>query len=180
MSTPESATEPTQQQIFDVMQGVVYRSEAFLSHAEKTLRIELSAYWNKRLDELLDDIRAFMDPDAMPPADARLLAMANAHLHERLSLQRRIGQWQDKTFGSAQTLEGLGHKLEDEIGELLTAETDDQVMAECADVLHLLFGIAHRKGFDLLSACEAKFAINQTRNWGTPDERGTISHVDEP
>ena len=124
-------------------------------------------------------IRAFLDPEALPPADARLLAQANAHLHERLSIQRRIGQWQDKTFGEAQTLEGLGHKLEDEVGELLTAMTDDQVMNEAADVLHLLFGIAHRKGFDLLAACEAKFAINQTRTWGDPDERGTISHVGE-
>ena len=62
---------------------------------------------------------------------------------------------------------------------MLLADKTEDVIDESADMLHCLFGLAELMKFDLLDATERKFAVNRSRKWGNPDERGVISHVDK-
>ena len=92
------------------------------------------------------------------------------------TLQKRIGEWQTRTFGDAQTVQEIDCHLIRELQELLDAEHGEAEQEECADVLILLMGRAHLMGFNLLEAAEKKLAINQTRTWGKPDAQGVIEH----
>lgn len=56
----------------------------------------------------------------------------------------------------------------------------DEIAEECADIMHLLFQVADKCGFDLLEATREKFEINKGRTWGEPDERGVVRHVPAP
>jgi len=64
-----------------------------------------------------------------------------------------------------------------EMQELFEAKTPAAIEEECADLLILLMGRAHRAGFDLLEAAERKLEINKTRVWGKPDAQGVIEHL---
>ena len=129
------------------------------------------------VQRLLDDLHAHVDPDCPPPADPRLLASANAMLHDRINIQHRIGTWQIATFGAGQTRYGLLEKLREECAEILLSDSDQQLEEEAADVAIVLCGIAHLVGFDLIAAMECQFKVLQTRTWAPPDARGVISHV---
>lgn len=97
-------------------------------------------------------------------------------------LQQRIGEWGDKTFPRA-TLHSIHDHLSDEVEELADNIMGDHdylvgMQEEAADCAILLFQLAHHAGFDLLANVEDKFATNQLRQWGEPDERGVVKHVE--
>ena len=108
--------------------------------------------------------------------------------------QDEVGRWGDVTF-QHQTLTTIMRHLHRESSELdiaierlrqglrvlpVEAAGDmylSSVKEECADMLILLLGLAHKGGFDLLEAAEAKHATNLTRQWGAPDAHGVCEHV---
>lgn len=113
-----------------------------------------------------------------------------------MDLQRQIGEWGDQTFPydkrnwheEDEACVRLLMHLEEEYDELteafsnvgfplLDTEVED-VAYEAADMVILLFRLAHICGFDLLQAVERKMEVNRTRVWGAPDERGLIRHVE--
>lgn len=92
-------------------------------------------------------------------------------------LQIEIGEWGVKTFGRNQTIEGLKKHIEKEVSELLVSPNLQNEKEECADIVILLFGIAHRRGFDLIEEVRNKFQVVQRRKWAEPDENGVIQHI---
>lgn len=143
----------------------------------------------KALDDLLKMYRQFSDRvdfshtflDAstiklMNQVPVRAERLLEKH-RERKSLQERVGEWGDATFGheGEQSLEGIVNHLEEEAEEL--GETHDP--EEAADCLMLLFQHAHTKGYDLLEETEKKLEVNKDREWGEPDEDGVVRHVKE-
>ena len=90
------------------------------------------------------------------------------------TFQREVHQWAGRTFKTQSVPSKLDH-LEDEVRELKENPTDPM---EMADILLLLLGIAEMQGVDLWEAAQQKHAINQTRTWGAPDERGVSKHVE--
>jgi NTP pyrophosphatase (non-canonical NTP hydrolase) len=92
-------------------------------------------------------------------------------------LQTRHGYWQQRAFGDSLTDQGLISHMKREILEIEKATRNEEIEEECADLLLLLLGFAHKKGFSLLDASEAKFAKVQKRTWNQPDAEGVIEHV---
>ncbi len=105
-------------------------------------------------------------------------------------LQTEIAAWARETFGPNYGFNDL-HKLFDEMEELKRAAlvygaesqamNDPEPMAvanEAADVMHMLFQLAHNLGFDLLEETRKKFEINKQRAW-EPRPDGTFQHVSE-
>jgi NTP pyrophosphatase (non-canonical NTP hydrolase) len=99
-------------------------------------------------------------------------------------LQRRVGEWGERTFPTstdASKLAHLGREYEElrEMAEgvawgVLPAEA---MAEEAADVAMLLFHLAHARGFSLAGAIERKFAEVQLRRWLAPDAEGVVEHV---
>lgn len=82
----ESATEPKSlSQLCEMQEGLLQRCLTFLEDCVVFEDAEPTSFYLR----LLDDLRAHVDPDAPPPADAKLLALANGYLH---SLIDRYGQ----------------------------------------------------------------------------------------
>jgi hypothetical protein len=54
----------------------------------------------------------------------------------------------------------------------------DKIPVEAADVLIVLYGVAHMRGFDLHQQVNHKMEINRARKW-TPRGDGTGYHVKE-
>jgi len=92
-------------------------------------------------------------------------------------LQTRHGYWQQRTFGDSLTDQGLINHMKREILEIEQADRVEKVEEECADLLLLLLGFAHKKGFSLATAAEEKFRKVQQRRWKEPDGEGVIEHV---
>lgn len=92
-------------------------------------------------------------------------------------LQQEINEWQRATFPAATFASTYAH-LEDEMIEIIDADTDADERMEIADACILLFGLAGLSGFDLLKAVREKLEINKTRQWGEADERGVVRHVE--
>lgn len=92
-----------------------------------------------------------------------------------------ITAWQQKTFANATATSKL-HHLTEELHEVNKALIEgDGIHHEFADCFFLLFGAASAAGMnynDICKAIDEKFAINQKRNWGKPDENGVIKHVE--
>jgi NTP pyrophosphatase (non-canonical NTP hydrolase) len=114
----------------------------------------------------------------MPPQDWKLLLLANKSMCERIRLQERICEWQNATFGEANTLQGLLAKLQEEVDELRDAPLELKPKEAC-DCLHVLMGIAGKLDIDLLAATEVVFQQNQIRKWGPPGQDGRIRHLEE-
>lgn len=103
-----------------------------------------------------------------------------------MSLQQEVGTWGDTTFPLSVPRSVMAH-LSDEITELADevdaftdcadATTRAALAEEAADCFLLLLHLAHKCGFDLNEAAQAKFEKNQVRVWGEPDERGVVRHV---
>ncbi len=55
----------------------------------------------------------------------------------------------------------------------------DKIPVEAADVLIVLYGVAHMLGFDLHAEVEKKMAINRARKWKANGD-GTGYHVKDP
>jgi NTP pyrophosphatase (non-canonical NTP hydrolase) len=122
-----------------------------------------------------------------------------------MDLQKRVGEWADAAFPRS-TIGTMLRHLKAEIQELdeATDAMSDRYIAgmkaaiardedpatvmlqtthtaeEAADVLLILLHIAHRSGFDLLAAAEAKFAECQKRTWERDEKRGYDRHVVTP
>lgn len=93
-------------------------------------------------------------------------------------LQEYVGDWGKKTFGQDNPDAIVEHLLDEalELREAIKKDGPTAIRNEAADVLILLFGIAHRLGFDLGQAVVTKMMENKTRSWGAPDSRGVIRH----
>jgi NTP pyrophosphatase (non-canonical NTP hydrolase) len=52
----------------------------------------------------------------------------------------------------------------------------DKIAAEAADVLIVLYGVAHMRGFDLHAEVDRKMAINRARRWKANGD-GTGYHI---
>lgn len=101
-------------------------------------------------------------------------------------LQRRIGEWCEGPFAQA-TWQGQCRRLQEEIHELYRAYADspemlpghrpDLIVEEMADVVMILFHMAHRLNVDLYSACLNKWDQNQQREWRVDPQGDSVSHV---
>ena len=89
--------------------------------------------------------------------------------------QIRIGEF-SKKIGA--TPEGLLHHLEEELLELQECSGTEAEKVECADMVILLKGYAHLRGFDLDVEVDKKMDINVERAWQNPDEQGIVRHVE--
>jgi len=109
------------------------------------------------------------------------------------TLQVRIGYWAVRE-GIQETIQGRIAHIKKEIAELEESErlyedldegfSDLEKLrksfeSEAADLGILLFGYAHQRGFDLLTAMEEKFSEVRARRWSKPDAEGVIEHVRE-
>lgn len=65
-------------------------------------------------------------------------------------------------------------KVLEEARELMDAPDDP---AEAADVLIAILVFAYFNEIDLLGAAQSKMAVLWDRDWGRPDEEGTIRHL---
>lgn len=98
------------------------------------------------------------------------------------------GRWAEKTFPKS-TPETIVSHLKEEILEVAEAvnlgnrvpcKNIDGISEEMADVILLLFHLAHKKGIDLGSAIIDKFEKNQKRIWSTePTKGGHFKHIEE-
>lgn len=104
-------------------------------------------------------------------------AIAEMREAEHKPLQLRISDWEEKTFPDGNSFSLMSHLAKEIIELNLAVNGTGNIAEELADCLHLLFGIASKNGIDLLKATEEKFAINQKRQWGTPDENGVVEHI---
>ncbi len=92
--------------------------------------------------------------------------------------QYEIGVWGDATFPRSTPKSVVAH-LRREMQELVEETDPVKRRDECADVLMLICQLAHKEGWSLQSALRDKFAINQRREWGEPDDEGVVSHIRE-
>ena len=106
---------------------------------------------------------------------------------ELQKIMDEIGEWQDKTFPSANSLSKLHHlkeevlELMDEINSSATSNAENPfVRREYADCFLLLFGAARKDKFtanDIIEAMREKHQINTQREWGNPDKNGVVKHI---
>lgn len=87
-----------------------------------------------------------------------------------METQRSIADWAEQTFGPAVYLARVGARANEEMAELLrkltAAEIDlDGIAEEAADVVIVLYRLAHLTGRDLNAEVNAKMAINRAREW---------------
>lgn len=113
-------------------------------------------------------------------------ALALSEIDPGRQLQGEIASWASMTFPGSDLYAVMAH-LRDEVDELdhevkasiRIGSVPERIAEEAADVMHLLFQIAERYGFDLLAETRRKFEINKQRTWGVPDARGVVRHVRE-
>lgn len=100
-------------------------------------------------------------------------------------LQDEIGEWADATFPKSNRDTILSH-FSEEVVEFQHAcnpifpdyPNAGEEFVEAADCVILLLHFAHRVGFDLQEAIEAKMAVNRSREWNTtPESGGHFKHV---
>jgi hypothetical protein len=88
-------------------------------------------------------------------------------------------EWSQKTFGldSVRGPQGPLNHLAKEVKEALAKPNDP---SEYADLLLLMFDAARRSGltFDgLIGAAWGKLDVNKKRQWGKPNDDGSVEHV---
>lgn len=86
--------------------------------------------------------------------------------------QASIGKWADETFGRQFTAQRQCDRVLEECRELVAEPSAE----EAADVAICLFVVAHRMGFDLQAAIDAKMDINRRRKWRVNGD-GTGYHI---
>ena len=116
-------------------------------------------------------------------------------------LQTAVNNWQDETFGSHQTTQGLINHLKEEVEELENelafvdsacnilgigkgAPEDENfpyslenIQNELADIIILSCGLARLFNIDLEKSVADKMAINKEREWDDEDDLGIIRHI---
>jgi NTP pyrophosphatase (non-canonical NTP hydrolase) len=97
-------------------------------------------------------------------------------LHEagHVETQRSIAEWADQAFGRAPSLARIAARANEEMAGLLreaaSEDSDDRehvenLVAEAADVVTILYHLAQVAGHDLHEAIDRKMAINRQRQW---------------
>lgn len=86
-------------------------------------------------------------------------------------LQRRIGEWGEATFPDATWGSILKH-LNEEWQEFSQCSDPEQMMEEAADMMMILFHLAHRCGISLEEVIARKFVVCQNSEWLPPGEGG--------
>ncbi|MEE9159964.1 MAG: nucleotide pyrophosphohydrolase [Gammaproteobacteria bacterium] len=84
--------------------------------------------------------------------------------------QQSIAQWANNAFGPAARVERIAARANEEMAELLRAATVEPceleaVAMEAADVVIVLYRLAHVCGFDLNDLINHKMTINRAREW---------------
>jgi hypothetical protein len=109
-------------------------------------------------------------------------------------LQALIGDWAEETFPEHSDL-GIVLHTGEEYRELLgmmdgrlavfdgapepAIAYEDELRDRIADLLILLFTLAHRNGIDVAGAVLSKHDVNKGRRWAFDPERGYTRHVEE-
>ena len=110
------------------------------------------------------------------------------------SFMSHITEWANKTFNvhnQASANVGCSRHLQEEAKELTESLADffyrphsktliaaNDELADCV-ILVLQIAKRHGTGFkELFEAAKAKQNINETREWGEPDERGAVNHIE--
>jgi len=86
---------------------------------------------------------------------------------------RAFRDWANVQFPNS-TPQSKAHHLAKEAHELANNPSDPE---EMADVLGLFAHLADWDGVDLAAALQTKRLVNESRQWGTPDENGVIEHL---
>lgn len=83
--------------------------------------------------------------------------------------QITISAWTEATFGAASSNARVAARANEEMAELLRALTVDdnhpKAIEEAADIVIILYRLAHRMGRDLHEEIDRKMAINRDRQW---------------
>lgn len=86
-----------------------------------------------------------------------------------IETQQSIAAWAAETFGEAGSNIRVATRANEEMAELLRAlAVDDhhpKAAEEIADVVIILYRLAHRLGADLAGSIDVKMATNRTREW---------------
>lgn len=90
-------------------------------------------------------------------------------------LAKEVLDWSTKNFPDA-TPESITAHLRTEALELAATPND---ASEMADILMLLFHVAHKCDVDLVAATRRKLAVNKMRTWGAKNAEGFVEHVRE-
>lgn len=130
---------------------------------------------------LLNRLAQMQEASYYATARPTLLAAEKLIVHQEDELKKvslktfaaEVTEWASRTF-PGQTPASKAEHLLDEAGEL---KDDPSNGEEMADVLILLLNLAEMHGLDLLEEARKKMAINRTRTWGPPDERGVCNHI---
>ena len=91
------------------------------------------------------------------------------------ALQDRVVKWADRLYPDRTVHGALSKLVLEEIPEFLMKPTDP---LEYADLLIMIFDIAHLSGIDIKEAVLAKIAINEARRWRI-DKNGIMGHYTE-
>lgn len=95
--------------------------------------------------------------------------------------QATIAEWCDATFGPVGSNVRVASRANEEMAELVTALALDEHHAkaaeEIADIVIILYRLAHRLGADLHAEVDRKMAINRGRAWRL-DGSGHGYHVE--
>ncbi|RFZ89393.1 DUF550 domain-containing protein [Shinella sp. WSJ-2] len=90
--------------------------------------------------------------------------------------QESVNKWIEHTFGPAGSNLSVAARANEEMAELLMglAVNDRHPLAleECADIVIILYRLAHRLGGDLHAAVDAKMAVNRQRTWKIANGHG--------
>lgn len=103
----------------------------------------------------------------------QLSAIAQRALREN---QQSICAWTEATFGEASSNARVAARANEEMAELLRALTSDddhpKAVEEAADVVIILYRLAHRMGCDLHAEIDRKMEINRKREWKVTNGHG--------
>ena len=89
--------------------------------------------------------------------------------------QQSICAWTEETFGPAPSQARIAARANEEMAELLRLVTSNaydphEAAEEAADVVIVLYRLAHVCGVDLHAAIDRKMAINRQRKWAVTDD----------
>ncbi|MBY2918897.1 MazG-like family protein [Rhizobium leguminosarum] len=100
---------------------------------------------------------------------------------ERVETQASINDWISTTFGETGSNISVAARANQEMSELVMAlaidDNDPNAVVEAADIVIILYRLAHRFGKDLEAEIDRKMAINRGRNWNVANGHGY--HVKE-
>lgn len=91
-----------------------------------------------------------------------------------------ISKWQNIVFTKATPLSCVNH-LEEEVKELKAElESGNIDHKEIADCFLLLIGVCNKAGLsydEIVNAIDAKMEVNYKREWGQPNDKGYVKHI---